>query len=402
MAVGKAIPLSGSARGREIGFRYFEIFGASFCATKDGLEAPPRDTQKLKAWPDGYSWKYPTGPRKKREVYYPDRWEALQHRMYEIGAQFTAITGGALGGSVAFHDPAQRKDVIDNHFNMTRFSRRFGCDHQKTNTGPRKQPGGTPDADLKEIAITCDLLGKRIREELGMKFGGASASGQPDPERARNLVHHGKYQARECRPDPGYRPITMAGMDPVALGKKYGHRVIEYHLKDTGKADRGGTKNVPTPARDMMNDPYFYPMGEGGGGFPGHPRLSEIHQVARPSQCRAGHLALAPAQGKRAHHRQLYPQHFETRAVEITRHDEHHFFPLPDDWRDAVLVGRLDLGEGPTPVVVKEGRVFDVSATAPTTAQLLEKWSGVPSGKDLGDINDLGLATAWSEGAQGR
>ena len=77
-------------------------------------------------------------------------------------------------------------------------------------------------------------------------------------------------------------------------------------------------------------------------------------------------------------------------------------FPLPDDWRDAVLVGRLDLGEGPTPVVVKEGRVFDVSATAPTTAQLLEKWSGVPSGKNLGDINDLGLATAWSEGAQGR
>jgi fumarylacetoacetate (FAA) hydrolase family protein len=77
-------------------------------------------------------------------------------------------------------------------------------------------------------------------------------------------------------------------------------------------------------------------------------------------------------------------------------------FPLPEDWRDAVLVGRMDLGEGPTPVVVKEGRVFDVSATAPTTAQLLEKWNGVPSGKDLGDINDLGLSTAWSEGAKGK
>lgn len=77
-------------------------------------------------------------------------------------------------------------------------------------------------------------------------------------------------------------------------------------------------------------------------------------------------------------------------------------FPLPDDWRDAVLVGRMDLGDGPTPVVVKEGRVFDVSATAPTTAQLLEKWNGVPSGKDLGDINDLGLSTAWSEGAKGK
>src|ERR1051325_861263 len=78
-------------------------------------------------------------------------------------------------------------------------------------------------------------------------------------------------------------------------------------------------------------------------------------------------------------------------------------FPLPQDWRDAVLVGRIDLGEGPTPVVVKEGRVFDVSKTAPTVSALLETWKGVPQGKDqgkdLGDINDLGLETAWSNGA---
>ena len=75
-------------------------------------------------------------------------------------------------------------------------------------------------------------------------------------------------------------------------------------------------------------------------------------------------------------------------------------FPLPQDWRDAVLVGRIDLGDGPTPVVVKEGRVFDVSKAAPTVSALLETWNGVPQGKDLGDINDLGLETAWSNGAK--
>jgi fumarylacetoacetate (FAA) hydrolase family protein len=74
-------------------------------------------------------------------------------------------------------------------------------------------------------------------------------------------------------------------------------------------------------------------------------------------------------------------------------------FPLPEDWRDAVLVGRIDMGEGPTPVVVKEGRVFDVSKTAPTVAQLIENWNGAPAGKDLGDINDLGLDKAWSGAA---
>ena len=80
-------------------------------------------------------------------------------------------------------------------------------------------------------------------------------------------------------------------------------------------------------------------------------------------------------------------------------------FPLPDDfmpedWRDAVLVGRIDMGDGPRPVVVKEGRVFDVSRSAPTVSVLLEKWNGVPQGKDLGDINDLGLETAWSNGGK--
>jgi fumarylacetoacetate (FAA) hydrolase family protein len=78
-------------------------------------------------------------------------------------------------------------------------------------------------------------------------------------------------------------------------------------------------------------------------------------------------------------------------------------FPLPDallpeDWRDAVLVGRIDLGEGPTPIVVQEGRVFDVSKIAPTVSVLLEKWNGVPAGKDIGDINDLGLKSAWAGG----
>jgi fumarylacetoacetate (FAA) hydrolase family protein len=71
-------------------------------------------------------------------------------------------------------------------------------------------------------------------------------------------------------------------------------------------------------------------------------------------------------------------------------------FPLPQDWQNAILVGRMDLGEGPTPVLVKDGQVFDVSAVAPTVSQLLDAWDGtIPTGKTLGDVNDLGLARAW-------
>ncbi len=42
---------------------------------------------------------------------------------------------------------------------------------------------------------------------------------------------------------------------------------------------------------------------------------------------------------------------------------------LPDDWQDAILLGRLDLGEGPTPILVHKGEVFDVSQTAPTVSR---------------------------------
>jgi fumarylacetoacetate (FAA) hydrolase family protein len=45
---------------------------------------------------------------------------------------------------------------------------------------------------------------------------------------------------------------------------------------------------------------------------------------------------------------------------------------LPEGAAEALLVGRIDLGEGPTPVVVRNGCVEDVSATAPTMADLLD------------------------------
>jgi len=45
---------------------------------------------------------------------------------------------------------------------------------------------------------------------------------------------------------------------------------------------------------------------------------------------------------------------------------------LPDDLEDAVLVGRLLLAHGPTPVLIRDGFVEDVSRIAPTVADLLE------------------------------
>jgi len=70
-----------------------------------------------------------------------------------------------------------------------------------------------------------------------------------------------------------------------------------------------------------------------------------------------------------------------------------HFFPA--DWRDATLVGRIDRGEGPTPVVIRAGRVSDVSAIRPTVAALLDAWDPSIVGEDLGEIASIPLRPAW-------
>jgi len=70
---------------------------------------------------------------------------------------------------------------------------------------------------------------------------------------------------------------------------------------------------------------------------------------------------------------------------------------LPSDWRQAVLVGRMLTREGPTPIVVFEGRVRDVSKHAATVSQLLNGWNGtVPDGVDLGPLESFGFTCEFS------
>ncbi|HKR34190.1 MAG TPA: fumarylacetoacetate hydrolase family protein [Steroidobacteraceae bacterium] len=70
---------------------------------------------------------------------------------------------------------------------------------------------------------------------------------------------------------------------------------------------------------------------------------------------------------------------------------------LPKDWRDALLVGRLDAGAGPATVMVVNGRVRDVSRSAPTVSELLNAWSGsVPAGEDLGSLDELPITAAFA------
>jgi fumarylacetoacetate (FAA) hydrolase family protein len=71
---------------------------------------------------------------------------------------------------------------------------------------------------------------------------------------------------------------------------------------------------------------------------------------------------------------------------------------LPTDWRDAILVGRIQTREGPTPVIVADGRVRDMSRHAPTVSQLLNGWNAdLPAGTDLGPLDSFGFARQFAE-----
>ena len=77
----------------------------------------------------------------------------------------------------------------------------------------------------------------------------------------------------------------------------------------------------------------------------------------------------------------------------------------PEDWRDALLLGRLQTPEGPTPILVRQGRVYDVSAFAPTTAEFLTRWdpaAAPPQGREIGALEDLPWRRAWENGSETR
>lgn len=53
---------------------------------------------------------------------------------------------------------------------------------------------------------------------------------------------------------------------------------------------------------------------------------------------------------------------------------------LPADWREGTFVGRVQRPEGPSPIIVEGGRVYDMAAVAPTLSALVEGRHFSPEG----------------------
>lgn len=71
---------------------------------------------------------------------------------------------------------------------------------------------------------------------------------------------------------------------------------------------------------------------------------------------------------------------------------------LPRDWREASLLGRVDFGDGPSPVLVRGGVLFDMARVAPTVSMLVEAGAlDARAGREVGPLEGIGLVAAGAE-----
>ena len=197
-------------------------------------------------------------------VDYYDKPEELRRKLDAIGAGLITISNGGPM-ETRFEDPARHDKIYEDHLRLVRLIKQFGCKHLKINMG-RRRPEGTTGEDLKHMAAAANELGRRITGE-GLKFAvHAHMWNQLENRREIDFIMQNTDPKHVWFVlDTGH--ITMAGIDPVALARTLGHRIVEFHLKDVKAEHRGGAKSrLDRP--DMIKDPPFFPLGSGGVDFP--------------------------------------------------------------------------------------------------------------------------------------
>lgn len=70
---------------------------------------------------------------------------------------------------------------------------------------------------------------------------------------------------------------------------------------------------------------------------------------------------------------------------------------LPADWRAGSFLGRIDRGDGPSPALIRGGRLYDMARVGPTTVDLIEA-RAFEGGEDLGPLETLPLGAGPSAG----
>jgi inosose dehydratase len=194
-----------------------------------------------------------------------DRPAEILRKASATGVSFVTVSN-AGPMEMHFEDPASHAKILEEHTRLAGFVNALGCDHLKINMGPRRAHG-TTDEDLKRMAEVIGKLGRRTAVEgVRLAIHAHMWSQFENRREVDYMMRHTDAKDVAFVLDTGH--VTMAGMDPLALFRELGHRVVEFHLKDTAPETRGGVKQrIDRP--DMMLHPVFFPLGTGGVDFEG-------------------------------------------------------------------------------------------------------------------------------------
>ncbi len=212
--------------------------------------------------------------------YFKDEWEKndpspIADKMDKIGVKFVTISNGGPM-EMHFEDPSKHAQIVEEHVKLARFVQRLGCKHLKCNSGPRR-PKGTTEEDLRHITKVYNEIGERLTD-IGIQFAPHAHMWSQFENRREIYRVLGNTSPKHVAFVLDTGQITMAGMDPVKLARELKGRIVEYHLKDTPAATRGGAKKrVDRP--DPMTDPVFFALGTSEGvDFPGlHDALQSMN-----------------------------------------------------------------------------------------------------------------------------
>jgi sugar phosphate isomerase/epimerase len=176
--------------------------------------------------------------------------DTFESRISEFRDQMSRRHLTVLGLAVYshMHDPSRRAELIEQHLRVARFLKAVGGRYitQLIAPGPNLGDGEDEEyrrVDVKAMAANANEVGKRVREETGVRIGY-----HPEQGDIRAGIFEPILQATDPRyvdymPDVGH--IGACGLDPLPIYKKYRSRMIGTHLKDyspTAEYERNGQR----------------------------------------------------------------------------------------------------------------------------------------------------------------
>lgn len=170
---------------------------------------------------------------------YEDKVEEFKELLANNGFVLSALYGGGR-----FSDKSKQKEVIEYNTRVAKFLAACGSDRIVFGPGGPRTEGGTTLEELKIAAETINEAAKRC-SDLGVKAC-------VHPHLWTEIQNENEIDTIMELTDPNYvffcpdtAHLTKAGMDPVAIMRRYRDRIAYLHLKDVTSEDELDADKFP-------------------------------------------------------------------------------------------------------------------------------------------------------------